>query len=151
MRHGLPSQSLGSIRVQSLLVANHRKAFMAYYQRWQVWDAVYRNYHVTSSSGTTRTTRCRASSMPVVTQRPQSEKISVRSAGVGMRSGCISMRTWVLSSCLEGKMRNGALTGELTSLCHSRLRVAQSCWNYIARTAVDEQGMKKTNGPQVSS
>ena len=31
-----------------------------------------------------------------------------------------------------------------------RSRLAWSCWNYMTRTAVDEQGEKKANDPQVS-
>ncbi len=31
-----------------------------------------------------------------------------------------------------------------------RSRLAWSCWNYITRTAVDEQGKMKANDPQVS-
>lgn len=31
-----------------------------------------------------------------------------------------------------------------------RSRVAWSCWNYITRTTLDEQGAKKANDPQVS-
>jgi predicted NAD/FAD-binding protein len=31
-----------------------------------------------------------------------------------------------------------------------RSRLAWSCWNYITRTTVDEQGKKKANDPQVS-
>jgi hypothetical protein len=31
-----------------------------------------------------------------------------------------------------------------------RSRLAWSCWNYMTRTAVDEQGKMKANDPQVS-
>jgi hypothetical protein len=58
------------------------------------WPRESEKRSTTSFSRATRTTRC-ASSTPVVAQRPRSEKPSVRSAGVGMRSGCIPMRAWV--------------------------------------------------------
>jgi len=45
MRHRLSGQNPYSFHAQPPLVATHRKAFVAYYQRWQV-----RNVHMDASS-----------------------------------------------------------------------------------------------------
>ena len=49
-------------------------------------------------------------------------------------------------SCSEEEMGADGLAWQLMP----RSRLAWSCWNYITRTAVDEQGMKKANDPQLS-
>jgi hypothetical protein len=56
------------------------------------------------------------------------------------------------SLSINSSLRNGQLTGRRgrASKLMPRSRLAWSCWNYLTRTRVDEQGIERANDPQVS-
>lgn len=58
----------------------------------------------------------------------------------------------ILPSLSVGSFARGKMGTDGWSACQlmPRSRLAWSCWNYITRTTVDEQGISKPNDPQVS-